>query len=192
MINYNYQLKKSSSKTDFSSLNKVRSKRAIYWIQNSHYYNNGCQFLQKHHNFCVSNRKSPVYLLRMKSLIVERPYGVYIQTVLKGLILFHVAAGRGRQTAANYPSCILWQKMNGSVFTIVCFQAINDLAVANMAQKYGEPNEINFLIMQIFPQGFTNKMQVKYAFKLKKIQLLFVIIQVRSTLVWRTIGFIFP
>lgn len=36
--------------------------------------------------------------------------------------------------------------MNGSAFTIVCFQTINDLAVANTTLKYGEPNEVNFII----------------------------------------------
>lgn len=41
MINYTHQLKYFSSKTHSSSLNKARSKRAIYWIQNSQYYNNG-------------------------------------------------------------------------------------------------------------------------------------------------------
>lgn len=100
-------------------------------------------------------------------------------------------SGSTRQTVLNNPSCVLWQDMNGSAFTIVCFQAINDLAVANVSQKYGEPNEINFIIVQIFPQGLSNKTWVKYALKTKQVWLLFVIIQVHNTLVWRITDSIF-
>lgn len=107
---------------------------------------------------------------------------------IDGLERSHFAlcrSGSRRQTVVNNSSCVLWQDMNGSAFTIVCFQAINDLAVANMAQKHGEPNEVNFIIMQIFPPGLSNKMWVEYALKTKQVQRLFVINQIHNTSVWR-------
>ena len=84
MIDYTYQLKKFSSKINSSPLNKIKPKRAIYFTicKTSNIKTPNIRTIDDNffRNTIVLHRqqKSPVYLLRMKSLIVDCPYAIYI------------------------------------------------------------------------------------------------------------------